>query len=324
MGRQSGSTVPGDTRTDFYIPRVEWAGNARELAIQRVNRLQNAVDVLLADAATGKVRKVLTERDGAWVDFRDDAVAWVEKEQAFTWISERDGWRHLYLVSRDGVALRRVTSGEFDVIRVLRVDEKAGYVYFLASPENPTHQSLYRAALTGSGTPERLSPADQPGWHDYNISPDSPVAVHTFSSFAKPPRVELVSLPEHKVVRTLSTNDKLREKVGKLAQLPVEFFRVDIDGGVKLDGWLMKPAGFDPARKYPLLFYVYGEPAGQTVTDRWTGNRFLWHLMLTQQGYVVACVDNRGTAMPTRSRLAEGRLPARRNARLRGASCGRS
>jgi dipeptidyl-peptidase-4 len=277
---------------------VEWAGNSRELAIQRVSRLQNAVDVMLADAATGKVRKVLTERDGAWVDLRADAVAWVEKESAFTWLSERDGWRHLYLASRDGVTLRRVTGGEFDVIRVLHVDEKAGYVYLLASPENPTQQYLYRASLNGSGTPERLSPADQPGWHDYNLSSDNRLAVHTFSSFGKPPQVELVSLPEHKVVRTLSANDKLRERVGKLAQLPVEFSRVDIGGGVKLDGWLMKPAGFDPSKKYPLLFYVYGEQASQTVTDRWTGNRFLWHLMLTQQGYVVACLDNRGTPCP--------------------------
>jgi len=118
---------------------------------------------------------------------------------AFTWVSERDGWRHLYLASRDGVTLRRVTSGEFDMIRVLQVDEKAGYVYFLASPENPTQHYLSRAPLNGSGTPERLSPANQPGWHDYNISPDSTVAVHTFSSFGKPPRIELVSLPDHKV-----------------------------------------------------------------------------------------------------------------------------
>jgi dipeptidyl-peptidase 4 len=290
--------VPGDTRTDFYIPRMEWACNPRELVIQRVNRRQNAVDVMLAEAASGKVRKVLTERDGAWVDVHNDALKWVDKGSAFSWISERDGWRHLYLCSRDGATLRRVTAGEFDVIRVLHIDEKASQIYFLASPENPTQRYLYHAALDGSGVPQRLSPADLPGWHDYSISPDGTMAVHTHSAFGKPPRVELVSLPSHRTIRTLVANEKLRKAVGSLEQSPAEFFRVDIGGGVKLDGWLMKPVGFDPAKKYPLVFHVYGEPAGQSVTDRWSGNQYLWHLMLTQQGYAVACVDNRGTPCP--------------------------
>lgn len=290
--------VPGDTRTDFYIPRMEWAGNPNELVVQRVNRLQNAVNVMLADATTGKVRALLTERDGAWVDVRDDAVEWVEKGAAFTWVSERDGWRHLYLASRDGKSVRRVTGGDFDVIRVLHVDEKAGRVYFLASPDCPTQQHLYRAALDGTGAPERLTPAGQPGWHDYDISPDGALAVHTHSAFDLPPRTELISLADHTVVRTLAANDALRAAVAKLARTPVEFFRADAGGGTELDGWLMKPAHFDPAKKYPLVFHVYGEPAGQLVADRWGGRRHLWHLMLTQQGYAVACVDNRGTPCP--------------------------
>ncbi len=290
--------VPGDTKTDYYIPRMEWADNPNELVIRRVNRMQNAVDVVLADAATGKVRTVLTDRDGSWVDVHDDALAWVEGGDAFTWVSDRDGWRHLSLASRDGSTVRRVTRGEFDVISVLHLDEKGGHVYFIASPENPTQRYLYRAALSGSGSPERLTPKDQAGWHDYDISPDGAFAVHTYSSFGTPPRVELVSLPDHKVVRTLAANDKLRAAVEKLARTPVEFFRADAGGGVQLDGWLMKPAGFDPMKKYPLLIHVYGEPWGQTVTDRWGGSQYLWHLMLAQQGYAVASIDNRGTACP--------------------------
>ncbi|MCE9561397.1 MAG: S9 family peptidase [Planctomycetes bacterium] len=290
--------VPGDTRTDFYIPRMEWANNSHELVIQRINRLQNAVDVLLADAATGKVRTVLTDRDGAWVDIHDDAMEWVEKGNAFTWISERDGWRHLYLASRDGSSVKRVTQGKFDVMRVVHIDEKAGQVYFYASPDNPTQHYLYRTLLDGSGLPERLTPADEPGWHDYNISPDSKVAVHTYSSFGNPPRVELVTLPDHKVIRTLATNDKLRTTLSKLTPTPTEFIRVDIGNGVKLDGWFMKPANFDPTKKYPIVFHVYGEPAAQEVTDRWGGSKYLWHMMLAQQGYAVACVDNRGTPCP--------------------------
>lgn len=290
--------VPGDTKTDYYIPRMEWAGNPDELVIRRVNRLQNAIDVMLADASTGKVRTVHTDRDGAWLDVHDDAVRWVGKGTAFTWVSERDGWRHLSLVSRDGTTTRRVTAGEYDAIRVLHIDEKAGTVYFLAAPENPTQHCLYRTALDGGGQPERVTPADQSGWHDYQFSPDGTVAVHTHSSFGVPPRVELISLPDHNAVRVLAGNEKFRETVGKLARTPAEFFRVDIGGGVALDGWLMKPATFDPAKKYPLVVYVYGEPAGQNVTDRWGGSTYLWHLMLAQLGYAVACVDNRGTPAP--------------------------
>lgn len=290
--------VPGDTATEYYLPRMEWAGSPRELVIQRANRLQNAVDVMIAEAATGKVRAVLTERDGAWVDIHDDAMDWVENGNSFTWISERDGWRHLYFVSRDGASVRRVIHGEFDVIRVLHIDETAGRIYFLATLENPTQQYLFSSLLQGSGAPERLSPTEQPGTHDYAMSPDGAFAVHTYSAFGTPPRIELVSLPDHRVLHTLLANDKLREAVGHLSQMPVEFFRADIGGGVQLDGWLMKPPGFDPTTKYPLVFHVYGEPAGQSVRDRWGGTQFLWHLMLTQQGYVVACVDNRGTPCP--------------------------
>ena len=290
--------VPGDTRTDYYIPRMEWAGNATELVVQRINRRQNAIDVMLADAGTGQVRTVFTDRDGAWVDVRDDAVRWVRNGQAFTWVSERDGWRQLYLVTRDGTSVRRVTPGEFDVVEVVHVDENSGVVYFTASPDNPTQLYLYRCPLDGSKPPTRVNPADQPGWHDYNVSPDGTFAVHTYSSFGTPPRVEMVSLPGHKVVRTLTDNAKLRKTMDELARTPVEFFRVDIGDGVELDGWLMKPPDFDPAKKYPLFFYIYGEPAGQTVTDRWSRDKYLWHLLLTQRGYVVVCIDNRGTPCP--------------------------
>jgi dipeptidyl-peptidase-4 len=290
--------VPGDTRTDYYIPRMEWAGNPNELAIRRVNRLQNAVDVMVANATTGIVRKVLTDRDGAWIDVHDDAMDWVDKENSFSWISERDGWRHLYFVSRDGATTHRITSGEYDVIKVLRIDEKGGFVYLLASPENPTQQYLYQVPISGIGPPQRLSPADRPGWHDYDLSPDGVYAVHTYSMFGQPARVEVISLPDHKVVRTLATNDKLRKSLGELAPCPVEFFRAEAGGGVQLDGWLMKPTHFDPAKKYPLLFYVYGEPASQSVTDQWGGTNYLWHRMLAEQGYAVACVDNRGTPCP--------------------------
>ena len=288
-------SVPGDPR-DHYIARMDWAGPS-ELVLQHLNRLQNNDDVMLADARSGKVRTVLTERDAAWVDVVDD-LHWLGDGRRFTWISERDGWRHLYLVPREGGEPSLATPGAYDVIDVVRVDEKSGQVDFIASPDDPKSRYLYRAPLDGSAKPERLSPADQPGTHAYQVSPDGRWAFHTYSTFSKPPIIQLVSLPDHRVVRTLVDNAAAAAKLAALRPTPTEFFRVDIGGGVELDGWCIKPPDFDPSKRYPLLIHVYGEPAGQTVLDQWGGRNALWHRMLAQRGYLVASVDNRGTPAP--------------------------
>ena len=143
-----------------------------------------------------------------------------------------------------------------------------------------------------------MTPTDQIGWHDYQISADAAWAFHTRSSFAVPPATELIQLPKHSTVRSITTNEKLQAKLAALPRRAVEFSRLDIGDGVQLDSWLMKPPDFNPAKKYPLFFHVYGEPAGTTVTDRWGGSDYLWNLMLTQKGYLVASVDNRGTPGP--------------------------
>jgi dipeptidyl-peptidase-4 len=178
------------------------------------------------------------------------------------------------------------------------IDKEGGWAYYIASPDNPTQRYLYRASLDGSGKIERITPASQKGTHRYQISLDSKWAFHTYSSFGKPPVIELVSLPEHETVRGLADNSRLRAKLNKLKKCSTELFRVDIGDGVLLDGWCIKPPDFDPEKRYPLFFYVYGEPAGQTVLDRWGGEKHLWHLMLAQHGYLVMSVDNRGTPAP--------------------------
>jgi len=218
--------------------------------------------------------------------------------QNITWLSERDGWRHLYLVSRSGRRVTLLTPGQFDVISVESVDEDGGWVYYIASPDNPTQRYLYRAPLDGSGKVERVTPANQKGTHSYQISPDSKCAFHTYSSFGTPPVIELIHLPEHETVRVLADNSELRAKLAELKKCSTELFRIDIGDGVLLDGWCIKPPDFDPKKQYPLLFYVYGEPAGQTVLDKWGGEKYQWHLMLAQQDYLVMSVDNRGTPAP--------------------------
>lgn len=288
--------IPGDPRNN-YIPKMEWAASSEQVVIQHLNRLQNTNTVMLGNAADGSVQTVLVERDDAWVDVHDD-LKWLDNGERFTWLSERDGWRHLYLVSRDGKDVKLLTPGDFDIVSIQSIDDKNGWVYYIASPENPTQRYLFRSPLSGEGSSERLSPLDQPGTHAYQLSPGSNWAFHTYQTFEMPPIIFLVELPEHKLVRVLEDNDEIREKIENLDSQPAEFFRVGIEDGVELDAWAIKPSDFDPSKKYPLLFYVYGEPAGQTVLDKWFGTRYLWHLMLAQKGYLVISVDNRGTPGP--------------------------
>ena len=299
VSAQGGATrwldITGDPR-NHYLAQMEWTPDASELLVQQFNRLQNTNRVLLADPKTGGTRSLLTETDAAWLE-NENPVRWVRKGESFVWLSEREGWRHAYLAGRDGKKLHRITKGDFDLIDVERVDDKGGWLYYAASPENPTQRYLYRTRLDG-GKAERLTPTDQPGWHTYDVSPDAGWARHTYSAFNTPPVVELLRLPEHKVVRVLADNKKLRANLAKLAQPSAELLRIDIGGKTLLDASCLKPPGLDPAAKYPLLFYVYGEPHGQTVRDVWSGKNSLWHRMLAQQGYLVVSVDNRGTMSP--------------------------
>ena len=289
--------VPGDPRNN-YIAEMDWAGNSTEIMLQHLNRRQNEVQVMLADARTGQVRTILTETDDAWVDLRVSDLRWLDGGKNFTWISERDGWRHLYIVSRDGKDVRLITPGDFDITSVDNVDETDGSFYYNASPENPTQRYLYRGRLDGKGPAERVSPQTLPGTHGYDISPHGGWAFHTYSTFTTPSATDLVRLPQHTTVRPLAANTALIAKVKNIKRGPCEFFRVDIGNGIQLDGWMIKPPDFDPSKRYPVLFHVYGEPAAQTVLDRWGGNNTLWHLMLAQQGYIVVSVDNRGTPAP--------------------------
>jgi dipeptidyl-peptidase 4 len=295
-----GDTCWFDSNPDprnHYIPRMEWSQDSSQVLFQQLNRLQNINQVICGDPTTGKTSVLLTEKDDAWVDVMNE-WRWIDDGKRFLWLSERDGWQHLYSVSMADGALRLLTPGDYDVISFTGVDEIKGCAYFIASPENPTQRYLYSVPLDGSGSSTRVSPQDQKGTHVYNISQDGTWAFHTFSHFHQPPVIDLVQLPDHKSVRVLADNSQLAGKLAVVKPCLSEFFRVDIGDGVELDAWCIKPPDFDPAKLYPLLIHVYGEPAGTTVKDMWNGANHLWHTFLAQEGYIVMSIDNRGTPSP--------------------------
>jgi len=285
---------PGDPRNN-YLARMEFIPNSQEVMVQQLNRAQSQNNVWIADINTLKMSKILIEEDAAFLDVHDN-IRWLEGEKSFTWSSERDGWMHLYKVSRDGKTVKLVTEGEFDVERISHIDPASGFVYYIASPDNFTQRYLYRSSLTKIGKAERITPLALSGQNAYQISTDSKFAIHTFQNTTTPPVYSLINLPKHETVRVLEENLELKSKYAALGLNPKEFIKVDI-GDVVLDAWMIKPKDFDSSKKYPLLAYVYGEPASSTVQDNWADGD-LWHHYMADLGYVVISIDNRGTKTP--------------------------
>jgi len=292
-------SIPQPTE-GFYIENVGWEANSHELLVEKSSRFRDEREFLVADVRTGAVTCIYHESDPAWVlhSRRVNAgLEWIRGGRAFVLLSEQDGWRHAYIIRRDGGEKTLLTSGASDIIRRGRVDEAGGWFYYLASPDNATQCYLYRVRLDGRGTPEQVTPSDQSGTHDYDFSPDARWAFHTYSTFDTPPVTELIQLPEHKVVRVLEDNKELHGRIDPWITQPVEFLQLDIGDGVVLDAYMIKPRDFDSSKKYPVFVYVYSEPHGQTVLDRWS-TRNMFHRVIADLGYLVVSIDSRGTPAP--------------------------
>jgi dipeptidyl-peptidase-4 len=298
VSSEGGSTkwfdIPGDPRNN-YLARMDFIPNSSDVMIQQLNRLQNTNRIWIGNITSMALSTILTDSEKTFLDIHDN-IQWLDNEKYFTWTSEKDGWRHLYLVSRDGKTINNITNGDFDVISISCIDGKGGYVYYIASPENFTQRYLYRTRIDGKGKAERITPANFAGQNSYQISGDAKWAIHTFNNAVSPNRISLISLPSHKEVKLLEENAESKQRYDKLGLNPKEFFKVDI-GDIVLDAWMIRPAGFDSSKKYPVIFYVYGEPASATVVDSWGGGD-LWHQYMAQQGYIIMSVDNRGTHAP--------------------------
>lgn len=283
-----------------YLGQVEWSADSAEVLVEQQSRFRNRREFFLLKTS-GETRRIFHEENEAWTDAsqqKNAGLAWIRGGQEFVVVNETDGWRHAHRWSREGKALAVLTPGDYDLIDRAWIDEAGGWYYFYASPDNATQKHLYRVPLDGSGTLERITPANQPGTHDYAFSPDGKWAFHTHSRLDSPPVVDLVELPQHRVVRVLQDQHQLRERMKTVITRPTEFLQLAIGGGVTMDAWLLKPKDFDPAKKYPVFVYVYGEPHAQTVLDEWGAAQIAFHRVVADLGYLVVSIDNRGTPAP--------------------------
>ena len=298
-GNSTKMNVPGDPQ-QHYIPRMEWAANSTELVIEQFNRKQNEIRIMYCNAATGVTNEIYSETDKAWIDNKNlwakdpKGWEWVKNGSAFLWVSEKDGWRHIYLVSRDGKNQTLITNGNYDIITVSGYSETSGYVYFIASPENATQKYLYRVKMDGKTKAERLSPVGQSGTHEYDLSPNGMYASHEFSNLNTPPVNDWVSLPKHDVIKGGEEG-----RVTSHTLPDAELFQITTDEGVTMDGWMVKPVNFDSTKKYPVVFFVYTEAGSQTVLDKYGSSyNFLYNGNMAADGYIYMSIDGRGAPAP--------------------------
>src|SRR5216683_840317 len=274
---------------DIYIARVNWLTDARHLAIQRLNRRQTVLDLLIADATSGQTHAALNETDQYWINVSND-LRFLKDGKRFLWSSERSGYRHLYLYDLEGKELAQLTRGEWEVSAVDAVDEAKGLVYFTGTAKSPLERHLYRVALDGTAFTRLTKDA---GTHAAVFAPNDAAFYDTYSNAAAPPRQDLYRADGSRIA-TINEN-----KIAELADYhlsPMEFFTVKSRDDIQLNASIIKPPDFNPQKKYPVLIYTYGGPRAQVVRNAWGGADFLWHELMAQKGYIIFSVDNRGSA----------------------------
>jgi len=292
--------VPGDSKQN-YIPRLQWLKSENKIVIQQLNRKQNTKKLWMYNVKKNKIKNFYTDKDEAWIDmdwsdvsqtrFNPSDIIFFNKNKNFLWVSERDGWRHIYNVKTKSGKTKLITKGKYDIASLYGFDDKTGTIYFNASPDNSTERYIYSIQQNGKNM-KRLTPKDYSGINLYDIAPNNKYAIHSFSSVNHVSIRNMIDLKHHTELSKLVENKNLKKALSKLDLGKIEFFRVTTEDDIEMDGYMVKPPDFDPNKKYPVLFYVYGEPWGQTALNR---SSRLWHQMLAQQGIIVITLDNRGT-----------------------------
>ena len=275
--------------TDFYIPRIQWTKDADVLSAQYMNRHQNELDLWMINTKSNTSDLVLAETDKAYIDVTFNLT--FLKDNSFIWTSEKDGYNHIYHYSKKGELINQVTNGDWEVTRYYGFNEKENTIYYQSVENGSINRDVYSIKLNGKNK-KRLTKAD--GTNSASFSADFTYFINTHSSATTPPEYTLNNSKSGDLVKGIKDNDRLAQKVGNYVTSKKEFSSISINGN-DLNMWMIKPADFDETKEYPLFMYQYSGPGSQQVANRWNGTNDYWYQMLAQQGYIVVCIDGRGT-----------------------------
>lgn len=284
------TTVDIGKETDIYIPRIVWTNDANILSVQRMNRLQNKLELLFADAGKGTTKVILTEEAKTYIDITDD-LTFLEGNKGFIWSSEKDGFNHLYQYDFNGKLVNQITKGKWDVMEFKGFDGSTSTLYYISTEVSATDKDLYAVSLDGK---KKTKLSTQKGTTHADFSKSFKYYVSTYSNGNTPPVSELHSA-DGKLIKVLEDNQALRDKLAGYEIAKKEFFTFKTSEGVELNGWMMKPANFDATKKYPVFMFGYGGPGSNEVNNAWESFDYPWHNVICSNGYIVVCVDNRGT-----------------------------
>lgn len=290
LKNQNTLTVDIGTETDIYIPRIKWTNKADQLCVLRMNRHQNKLEYLMADANTGKTKNILTEESKTYIDINDD-LTFLNDNKSFIISTEKDGWNHLYHYDLNGKLIRQITKGKWELTSLYGFDAAQKTIYFQAAMVNPMQREVYKINVDGKGLKKLTSSV---GTNNASFSTDCSYFINFYSNANTPNYITLNDF-NGKEIRVLEDNKKLRDRLAEYDLTKKEFLSITTSEGVQLNAWMMKPTNFDPNKKYPVYMFLYGGPGSQQVLDSWGGANHMWYQMLTQKGYIVVCVDNRGT-----------------------------
>ncbi|MFD2822950.1 S9 family peptidase [Lacinutrix iliipiscaria] len=274
---------------DFYIPRIKWTNDSDVLSAQYMNRHQNELDLWMINAKKGSANLVLAEKDNAYIDVTDNLT--FLKDDSFIWTSEKDGYNHIYHYDKDGELINQITKGNWEVTNYYGFDQKAGKIYYQSVENGSINRDVYAIDLDGRNK-TRLTKSR--GTNNASFSADFTYYINTFSSATTPPEYTLNDAKSGNLVKSIKDNDALSKKILDYKTSKKEFSTIEINGN-NLNMWMIKPADFDASKKYPLFMYQYSGPGSQQVANRWNSANDYWYQHLAQQGYIVVCIDGRGT-----------------------------
>lgn len=277
--------------TDFYIPRIKWTNDANILSAHYMNRHQNELDLWMIDAKKNKAFIAIEEKDKAYIDVTDNLT--FLKDDSFIWTSEKDGYNHIYHYGKKGKLINQITKGNWEVTNYYGYDAKNEKIYYQSVENGSINRDVYSIDLDGTNK-KRLTKTD--GTNNAAFSADFTYFINTFSSATTPPEYTLNNSKTGNVIKSIKDNDKLAEKLTNYKTSKKEFSTISVNGN-DLNMWMIKPANFDPAKQYPLFMYQYSGPGSQQVANKWNSANDYWYQMLAQKGYIVACVDGRGTGL---------------------------